>query len=276
MIHRKYIPIALQTLIKKIRVQRTYLSLKDDINPIGNIKNSHSGRVILLGSGSSINNVDLGLLHNENIIFMNNWHAHSEYHDLVKRNNRCYHIVAPVHGPSSRTYWEEWINRVLCNSNVQYILGINGYSDSLHKLHLNPNYNRYFYAPLLDRRIDTYSISENNYSLDNPIFGAGAVSVHALLLACFLGYDKIHLLGVDHSHILHLNSPNKGRFYDISGHTALEDEYQVEKLFSGQANTFMQYRKIKEHFCDREIINVADNESILDVFPRKSFSNVFS
>lgn len=276
MLNNKYVPVALATLLKKTKAQMAFQSFKDQIESINELKNSQSGKVVLLGSGASVNDIDLGKLQDTNIIFMNNWHIHNEYLEIISQNNNCYHIVAPVHGPSTRDYWQDWITQVMCCQDVTYVLGINNYIDSLHTLDRTKGLNTYFYAPLLDRRIDTYHVSGENYSLENPIFGAGAVSVYALLLACFLGFDEIYLLGVDHSHVMNLNSEHNGRFYKHSGHTSLAHKPSIEELFSGQANTFMQYRSIRDFFSDKLFINLANEKSIVDVFERKAFSDVFN
>ena len=262
--------------MKKLNAYRKFRYLQPYVAPIIKLKNSFSGRVLLLGSGSSVNDFDLNKIQNVDIIFMNNWHTHANYNELIKNNNNCFHIIAPIHGPANRNHWEDWLNQIIVKNNVNYILGIDDYIDSAQKIVRGCDQKIFYYAPLLDRRIDIFGVTKENYELEKPIFGAGAVSVYALLLACYLGYSDIFLLGVDHSHIKNIDNASKGRFYDTSVHTDLEPKYDIEKLFINQGNTFLQYRYIRNHYVNRNFFNIGGEQSIIDTFQRKKFEDVFN
>ena len=273
---RDLIPTLILREMKKLNAYRKFRSLQPYVEPIMKMKRAYSGRVLLLGSGLSVNDVDLDKIRDIDIIFMNNWHTHIKYDKLIENNNNCFHITPPIHGPASRSYWEDWLKQIVVKNNVNYILGVDDYVDSAQKILNGFQLNIFYYAPLLDRRIDRFSVKEKNYELENPIFGAGAVSVYALLLACYLGYNDIYLLGVDHSHIKNLDSASKGRFYDSSVHTDLEPKYGVEKIFVNQGNTFLQYRFIKNHYGRKNFFNLGGDKSIIDTFERKNFDDVFN
>jgi hypothetical protein len=109
------------------------------------------------------------------------------------------------------------------------------------------------------------------------IWNANTVSIYALIIAIYMGFDEIVLLGMDHNYFLYDNEKEM-RIYSSSIHqedefkrTFGEDFYTIE--FLRQYRIFRQYALLQKK-CQAKIFN-SSSSGILKVFPKKKFISFF-
>tara|TARA_Y200000002_G_C22678453_1_gene663056 strand:- start:1302 stop:2054 length:753 start_codon:yes stop_codon:yes gene_type:complete len=164
-------------------------------------------RCFILGSGHSIDSVDLIRLKNENIIGLNSFSFHKDYKELVNSDHGLkQHVDTPLHEFRNKKVYESYIDEVDNNnfSNVHYFFGIddyqNNYIDAFKQrgTHNKPNKNYIHCNIPFSKQIE---LTNDSYNCSKTIWSPKSSSNFALFLALYQGFDEIYLLGVDHDHM---------------------------------------------------------------------------
>ena len=147
--------------------------------------------VFIVCTGPSLREVDLSTLERRAVIGVSNLLFHPEYSKL----SPIFHVECASHGPYSREEWIENYRRMgeRALPNTLYILN---YAD--HEIHASAgafqSENTAYYLAYSD-------IFHNpNPNFAAPIPNVQTGSILALMLAVYLGYENIFLLGVDHDY----------------------------------------------------------------------------
>ena len=243
------------------------------------LKNKHKGaRCFILGSAPSINNIDLSLLKDEITFPLNNFYVHPKFKELISGSGLQYYMIAPIHPPQSTSQWLEWLKGIdkFVPNTVVMLFGINWRRKlNLYKLIrenglFTKNTIFYFFAGKF------YSDVLSNKSCDfsKMLISARAVSTYAVLLAMYMGFNKIYLLGVDQNYIC----TKKKRFYSDAIHNKYEHDslgFDNEKLLLSTATVLRENKMLANIAKSKgvEIINLSD-ESILDMYKHGNISDV--
>ncbi len=214
-----------------------------------------SKEVYVLANGPSLNNFPIEKLFGKEVIVMNNFHL-SPWKDNVK-------IVAHCIGePFESIAWE---------NPEKIINGTNSYSYWLHY----SNYKKIDHSPLPAKEIHyaipaippglTFKKNRLNFGFVVPAYQTTAQM--ALMLAIYMGYSKIYLLGFDHDWLSNRNVST--HFYKESDEVKKSDLsiFSYYDLMTFVKRKWEIYLKIKEIAENREvkIINLS-SPSYLDVF----------
>lgn len=239
--------------------------------------NCHQGdRCFILACGPSIKHQNIRLLKHETCIAVNNFFVHNDYAYIQP----AYHCLADVTNWHTRTVDEQsalkWF-RVLGDHLKQTALFasigdrmfLERYDLLRHKtlyyLHLGGNWNNF-----IDTGID----------LTRVLPGVRSVSVLALELAIYMGFQQIYLLGCDHDWIEH--HATRQHFY--AQNEDVKDEYSrttsefqsLEELFQYYVHLWHEYQCLREYAEKRNVqIYNATAGGILDVFPRVAYESLF-
>jgi hypothetical protein len=274
------IPLGFQELI------RSFLSLVNEKNkPVASdpeenailIKNSeilnlHKGqRCFILATGPSINRQNLALLQNEICIAVSNLFVHPDY----KTINPQYYCIAPFHHPISEDAWQAWMSEIdkkTLNSTLIFGLTDRGRNETGNRFQ-----NRRTHYIKFDGTFDKFLKSGVDLTKTTP--RPQSVTVMALFVAIYMGFNEIYLLGCDHDWIFNLGKSS--HFYAEDQHAMKRsgyDEWQEIDFgseFASNANLWQQYMLINRlaHSLNIEIYN-ATNGGILDVFPWVRFEDL--
>jgi hypothetical protein len=107
-----------------------------------------------------------------------------------------------------------------------------------------------------------------------------SVTLIALVVALYLGFRNIHLLGCDHDGFLHVYESR--HFYDENKDVLVKKGYNewyqrdLGEQFRAAYNLWLQYKVIRA-YAQKNGINIynATEGGYLDVFPRVDFSSLF-
>ena len=245
------------------------------------LKDIHKGkRCFILGSGPSIKNDDLQGLKGEIVFALNNFYVHKDFKEIVKGDTAKYYLTAATHPPQTEEEWKDWFTDMEKNIplHVNMIFGLSAYKGNIYHLFgkygLFKSHKKYWYfasRPFNDDKFDY-----KGTDITRSIFTAEAASVFALIVAIYMGFEEIYLVGMDHDYFLYENE-SEMRMYKKALHQNNEfakifkDEFYIEE-FNRQYKIFKKYRALDMHSASK--IYNASSGGILKVFPRVKLSEV--
>lgn len=277
------VPDGIKNLISG-KVKDKFLFKKNTNNSIlqqnSIFKNIHYGeRCFILGTGPSIKKQNLIQLKNE-ICFSLNLFYHYEYYKLISPK---YHVYSGI------VNHRQFINDELglkfykeIEENISSDYFFTHYEDfefiKKHNLFTNSKLGYIDFQKRLDL------IFCQGVDLTQSTFYVSNVAIQALLIAIYMGFSEIYLLGADHDWILECAEKTSGRYCYHKEKSVINVDskynWHEEVGFSGAleltALIWNQYKKIKR-FCDGKNIRIynATTGGLLDVFPRIEYEFLF-
>lgn len=275
-------PPLLWNILQDSRTSRDFFKYRDLVAKNSELKGKHKGeRCFVLGSGPSIKKEDLKPLKGEVVFALNNFYVHDEFKYIMSGDVQKYYMSAPIHPPQSEEEWRAWFEdmQAYMPKSANMLFGLNGYDGNIksviEKYALFENYKINWYFAGVNYREGIFNSSAMD--ITKPIYAGEAVSIYALILAIYMGFDEIYLLGMDHDYFLYENE-SQMRMYSSAKHQ--KDEFKRvfgdtfhTKEFLRQYNIFTKYRAFDE-YSQSKIFNASDG-GILKVFPRVSFKDLF-
>ncbi len=218
------------------------------------LKDKYFGKnVYILGGGPSLNNFDLSKIYGENIISMNFFGMHE---DKNKFNIVAHCIGEPypsegwqdprrmMEAVNSETYW-------LHSGNIEKTKNINN------KIH--------YYTPVV--RANSFVFTGQTLHIQGLVYQS--TSQMAIVIALYMGFKKIYLLGMDHDWLV--TRGNSPHFYEESEKTTPADlsKFSYTSMIEISLSLFRTYEFLKQVARNEgaEIYNLS-SPSYLDVFPR--------
>lgn len=184
-------------------------------------------RCFIVGSGNSINDVDLELLKNENLIFLNSFLHHDKYSDLIKSNRgKKFHVFTPLHAFKNKNilenYIDEFKNPIL--KNVTCFFGIDDFSTNYIKEFRKKNleiHDNSYYVYCTKKPDENKPLAPDDFELSKNIWSPKTSSNLALQIAIYMNFNEIYLIGIDHDY---MNTKNVENIKVIKQGTLVEDE----------------------------------------------------
>lgn len=239
-------------------------------------------RVFIIGSGNSIKKLDLMKLKDENVIILNNGVAINSYDEIMSGSGVKIHLIAPIHLPQSDMEWISWFKRLEKEIpiNVNVFFGLNEYKRNakilIEENGLFPKHdlNWYFVGKIF---LETGSI-EKGLDLTSSIFAGEAASIYGLILAEYIGYEEIYLLGMDHDYFLY-EDESEMRFYSKSEHQNNEIERGVgdsgdyiAHSYLANYKIFIKYKSFRNNF-NAKIYSCSG--PLLKTFAKLNYNDLF-
>jgi hypothetical protein len=238
------------------------------------LRDQHRGeRCFILATGPSIKQQNLKLLQGETCFAVSNFFVHPDCAIIQPR----YYCIAPYHPPITEDAWQAWLDELDrgTGSAVMFF----GSADRQRNQGCGRFTDREIYYLAFKRQGDMETVRDADISRAVP--GPQSVTIMALLVALYMGFQPIYLLGCDHDWILHMHASS--HFYDEQQSALNRSDYNE---WSGSAldvecrsyiRLWQQYRALQSIARSKsvEIIN-ATQGGLLDVFPRVSFESLFS
>jgi hypothetical protein len=239
-------------------------------------KDLHAGkRCFILGSGNSILEQDLTRLKDEIVMTQNHFHAHKD----IRTINPQYHIVVPKYQPAE--FDQDWVN------------WLNSMNERL------PDKTVYFFGKNTKYLVDRLSLFKDRafyikggydcaltrnapVDITRAIMSVPSALVQCLVIAIYMGFKEIILVGFNLDQICKLHDRTNVRFYGLSPITDNKAEETYESIWaaSGQywINMWLIWRqcnmlRITASNRGIHIIN-ATKGGILDMFERKTYEEV--
>lgn len=270
------IPQGFQKLVSNIRERgRQAVSVQERVLLEKNLKlkDIHKGdRCFILATGPSIRHQNLKLLQGETCIAVSNFLVHPDYAVI----NPKYYCIAPYHPPITEDAWQKWMDEIEKGTKGAKLFF--GMSDR----DRNEKNGRF-----RDRDLYYLKFGEwwgrdvpNNIDISRTIPGPQSVTIMALYVAIYMGFERIYLLGCDHDWFLHINKSS--HFYREEDHALVKSGYNewfqedLEEEFQSHVTLWQQYKGIREitNKNDTLIFNATEG-GLLDVFPRVKYESLF-
>ena len=219
---KKIMPSFLKKFIRLLLSYVQFIKYKSLVNENSKYKGIGKGqRVFIVGSGNSIKKLDLLKLKDENVIILNNGTAICEYDEIMSGNGIKSHLAAPIHPPQTDQEWISWFKKLEKEIpvNVNVFFGLNAYKRNAKELivenHLFSSHGLNWY--FVGRDMPESGSLEKGLDLTKPIFSGEASSIYGLILAEYMGFKEVYLLGMDHDYFLYEDESNM-RVYSESEH----------------------------------------------------------
>jgi len=235
----------------------------------------------LLGSGPSIKDENLKPLKNEIVFALNNFYVHDDFPEIMSGDVEKYYMTAPIHPPQTGTEWKEWFSDMGNNmpNNVKLIFGISNQINTAKSIldhhNLFKHHQKYWLYGGININ-DYYNYKPADIDITRMTWIADTVSIYSLIVAIYMGFSEIYLVGMDHNYIC--NKESDYRFYKNGIHQNNESERitkgssRTKKESLGIYKVFSQYELLLK-YSNTKIYNISNN-SLLDVFKFVTFNDV--
>lgn len=264
---------------KRYAWYKEYRQYKDILSINKELADTKKGKTcFIIGNGPSIKNQDLTVLADKETFVVNSFWYHDKY-ELIRPK---FYVVVDVPNLSEENkpllrYQGDIPGRDPVISKVPdtklfFSSKIKNYIESKGLFKNNPKYyvlQRNIMGPRLNFNLD----------ITKPVPYTRNTIVLALMIAIYLGFEKIYLLGCDHNFLDHPTTTHYEHFYkeldadmpdDLKGGT-------YEGSIESTLRLFKNYRYLKEKLektkPNVKIYNATPN-SFLDVFPMVNFEDI--
>jgi len=241
------------------------------------LHNRHTGqRCFILGNGPSVKQLDLTMLKGQNVISVSNGYLHQGYASFAPR----YHCLPQVtYGKMTRESVVAWFNEMhqhlgnaelfLNETEAELVREYGLFSGrKVHYVVMRESFDELEEREVID--------------ITRPIPRVGSVPVLAIILAMYMGFKEIILLGVDHDHFktgkyvyAFETKVQKDKDYSVSSDGTVVTTWYDD--FQTLARLWRQYRILGEIASASKISIVnATAGGELDEFQRREFQSLFS
>ncbi|MBB2685498.1 UNVERIFIED_ORG: hypothetical protein GGD47_003094 [Rhizobium etli] len=236
----------------------------------------HAGqRCFILGNGPSAKGLDLSRLQGENVITVSNGYLHSDFDKFQS----LYHCVPQItYGLMTAEDVIRWFNEMHSHLGGQVLFLSSTEAELVRKNNLFAGRTvRYL---VLGESFDERT-SEEIVDISQPVPRVESVPVMALMIAMYLGFKEIVLLGVDHDRFLSSTyqyafdlKVQKGKDFTVNADGTLTRGRHDE--FQQLARLWRQYRAISK-IAEANDIRVFNSTpgGALDEFERRPFESWF-
>ncbi|MGO4133795.1 hypothetical protein ACEQ6A_04430 [Rhizobium brockwellii] len=237
----------------------------------------HAGqRCFILGNGPSVRDLDLSLLEGENVITVSNGYLHSDFDKFRSR----YHCVPQItYGLMNSEDVIRWFEEMHSYLGAAELFLSSTEAELVRKQNLFAG-RTVRYLVLGDSFDDR--LSEEIVDISRPVPRVESVPVMALMIAMYLGFKEIILLGVDHDHFLSSSyqyafdlKVQKGKDITANADGTLQTNRHDD--FQSLARLWRQYRAIS-NISKANGIRIFNSTpgGALDEFDRRPFQAWFA
>lgn len=266
----------ISTLIRGGKISLTDTNIRNMARRLKRLRGRYSNqRCFIMGNGPSLNQMDLSLFRNE----------------FLWGTNKCYLLYDRISWRP--TFYSAVDTRVVPDIANDIIKLISNYPETLFffpvlfrmqgLIKSHPNVYWYY-----EQRLDEARLPDGMFSqdADNFVYAARTVSIAALQLAVYLGFNPIYLIGCDTSYTIPTTVQNEGNDENRLISTADDDISHFDPRYFGNKSKWhaphvermiFHYQQSKL-FCDAVGVKVynATVGGKLEVFPRINYLELFS
>lgn len=239
------------------------------------LKNRHRGqRCFILGNGPSAKQLDLTSLQGETVFSVSNGYLHHGYATLAP----AYHCVPQItYGKMTEEdvlAWFQEMHRSIGDAEL-FLNETEAAFVKKHGLFLGRRVHYLALQQSFDEMKDRHIID-----ISRPVPRVESVPVMVLMIALYMGFEEIILLGIDHDHFktgryIYAFDPQTQKGKDFSVNSDGEVITNRHDDFQSLARLWRQYRVLREISIKngRTILN-ANPSSELDEFPKVTLQSV--
>lgn len=243
------------------------------------LKDKYKGkRLFILGSGGSIKLYDLKKLKDEYVMTQNNFHVHED----ILTINPAFHCVIPYYQTDKDiSTWIKWIEDIHSKlPDAQFFWGKT--TREMIENNFKSLIDKSYY---LDAKYNILTLNKAKADIAKSIMVVHTVLTQCLIVAMYMGFSEIYLLGFDLDQNFQNAKNDFGRFYGKSMITDTETEKELERQMHeesvdewfAQWITFKQLKLIKDYAIENKIkIFNASDHGILNLYSRVNFDKILA
>jgi len=238
------------------------------------LRDRHAGeRCFILATGPSIKKQNLKLLKGETCIAVSNFFVHPDYKVIQPK----YYCVAGWHPPITEEAWRNWMKDIAAGSGSATMFFSLADRIRIERQGVYSQRQAYY---LHDKTCD-FDASQDVLDITRSVPKPCSVSIMALEIAIYMGFQEIYLLGCDHDAIMHHNVSR--HFYDEKEHAMVRSGYNewdgvdVEFHCQSYLKLWGQFKSLRRIAVSRGIrISNATEGGMLDVFENVALQSLFT
>jgi hypothetical protein len=221
------------------------------------LKESHKGeKVVIVGNGPSLNEIDPNIIKANKIITMNHF-------ELYPEASKCNVLLHCIGEPYRSDTWEDPFNILMQVPTENFLFRYDAVS-YFEKIRPAKEFNIFFYLPCHGRR------KSQDVDLTEPALHYQSTSQMAIAAAIYMGFSEIYLVGFDHNWLCTKEiSPH---FYEERAGVDKADftRFTYLQMINISKNLFEKYELINNIVKKRNVkIYNSSPGSYLDIFPFK-------
>ena len=277
---QKLVPDSIQEFVRSSRRKATpaYREMLSLLAANRALNRRHAGkRCFIIGTGPSINTMDLAPLKDELCIGLNGFYLHELSADIAPH----YYLTSGVstHPLITEDAGHNWFREMEERTAGSTLLLQYVDRPFVHQHHLfEGRQTHYFHWEV------PWGSRQAEIDATQPLFQFTNVAVMALQIALYMGFSEIFLLGLDHDWILRQADRLPTSFFrpemDAVGRAGLThwDTFNNWGItLRTYCNLWAEYEAVRSYADQRGVkIFNATNGGMLDVFPRVEFSGLFA
>lgn len=238
-------------------------------------------RCFIIGNGASIKNQDLSLLENEIVFAVNGFYRYEKYYD-AKPDFYCM-VDAMLFKSEVGNMMLAGIDKIKYSEHKPTFILPYSAKEIVHTDYKWDEWTSIYYIDGPMSFVDNYS---KVWDITKPVPSPQCVVQVAMLLATFMGFEEIYLLGVEQTDIIdcieaYLGNTAQNYAYDNpknegKSYFQLYDEVPLELNLRGYARIFQLYKEIY-NYCIKQGVKVFNctPKTLINTIPKKDFNSVF-
>ena len=264
---------------------RSKFSRTEEAKKNRQLKDKYKGRrCFIVGNGPSILDQNLKLLENEIVFVANEFWRTGKYRE-VKPDYYLF-FDSFYFNQGSAHYLMEEFNEFLCKNEhrPEFIVPLTA-KEVVLKCFEWEKYMVYY----LDKSLSFTDGYSREYDITKPIPGVQNVVQYAILLATYMGFKEVYMLGVEETNLLslvesYIKNESISRYaYEVERDNPLKkmennllQEQTLESRLESFARMFHLYREVYS-FCQRGGVKVYNctPSSLVDSIPKKKYETLF-
>lgn len=255
----------------------------DDAKRNKALRNKYEGqRCFIIGNGPSVREQDIRLLANETVFVTNGFYRYEKYYD-AKPDYYCLMDPSFFSSPAGRGLLKE-IDKLQQYENKPTFILPWAAKEMIQKYYNWDKWTTSYYVDAVMSFTDGYN---KDWDICKPVVNTQCVVQTAMLMATYMGFKEIYLLGVEQTNIIDTieayygkeptryvysneNEELAGAFVDSV------NEKPLELQLNGYARIFHLYREIYQ-YCRRKGIEVYNctPKTLVDSIPQKKYEDLF-
>jgi hypothetical protein len=270
------IPPKIYLCLLELYLGRSIKNSREDFTIISKnlfLKNKYKGkRCFVIGNGPSLNKVDLSRLNGEITIAMNYFNKNPIL-EMWQPTVYCAADPSECYNQRDIEQMTEVPTKIFPKEGFFFPLST---KKMWEKYDLFPKDKTYYL--IMNKNFESWNITKEDIDLTQNIVGGQTTAIVGIILALYMGCNRVYLLGMDHDWLAYPKISLMPHFYqasenDIKANTT--NSWKYKQNIEVVLTMFNQYEKIHEYAIKRniEIINVTEN-SFLDEFPRAKFEDI--
>ncbi|MFH1832140.1 MAG: 6-hydroxymethylpterin diphosphokinase MptE-like protein [bacterium] len=263
-----------------------YLRYKDPeifktLNKNRILNNTHKNqRCFILGTGPSINKIDINKLKNEHCIFLSQFYLHKDYQHISPKYHLFSGMTPHLNGKATYDHWLKFFKQIEDSVPVKTALFMNYFDKNFILKHGFFSKHNVYYSCF---KKDLKKIFKDKINLTQVLYGATGIPIMAIQLAIGMGFKEIYLLGIDccwdkETHASHFYK-TEASVVDHLGLTPddiLANLDRIEDEYRAYLSLLDQFRALNT-FGKSQGINIfnATKGGVLEIFNRVNYDSLF-